>query len=398
MRGHYQADSMFILSGIAVRIARRMGIHRDGSNLGLLPFETEMRRRLWWHIVHFDCRTSDLAGTKPSMDLFLGDSKMPLNVEDEDLELEMADPPKERTGITSIVLCLIRCDIIEFLRLIGSPQKLSNDRWDNLSSPCITLAEKDSFINQMEDRMEMKYLRYSDPSNTLHLFSSILVRSSICKMKLFAHNPRQFATDGLKVPQTSRDIIFVNGMKFLEYSILVKNNESLRKFTSQLSITYLWDPLLYVLIEARYRKIGTEVSHAWQLISEVFDNYPRIWEETTDMLHHVLGKMILKVWNECVVEWKATVLSELATPEFITIIRRYLAPTKISSSTNELNTTTSTIVNLPNQKEAGNLSYDGDSILNFGSMDSYDFSKLLSFDLEPDDWIQWDRLLAEYNA
>ena len=31
-----------------------MGLHRDGSKLGLKPYDTEMRRRCWWQIVVLD--------------------------------------------------------------------------------------------------------------------------------------------------------------------------------------------------------------------------------------------------------------------------------------------------------------------------------------------------------
>ena len=135
-----------------------------------------------------DFRISDLLGAKPSMDLFSCDAKMPLNVADEDLSPDMVDLPPEGNGITSIVVCLIRCEITEFLRKFSSP--FPNDvHWEILTNPDITLAKKDSMINQLEDLLETKYLRYCDPSNTLHHFSLIMVRSAICKIRLFTHNP-----------------------------------------------------------------------------------------------------------------------------------------------------------------------------------------------------------------
>jgi hypothetical protein len=43
-----------------------MGIHRDGTNFGLAPIETEIRRRIWWHIIHTDVMTSIPSGLPPS--------------------------------------------------------------------------------------------------------------------------------------------------------------------------------------------------------------------------------------------------------------------------------------------------------------------------------------------
>ncbi|KAH8434413.1 fungal specific transcription factor domain-containing protein [Aspergillus melleus] len=42
--------------GIAVRMAIHLRLHRDGYRLGLSPFETEQRRRLWWQLVALDKR------------------------------------------------------------------------------------------------------------------------------------------------------------------------------------------------------------------------------------------------------------------------------------------------------------------------------------------------------
>lgn len=48
--------SLWTLLGVAVRIGQGLGLHRDGTSLGLSPFEIEMRRRLWWNIVVLDAR------------------------------------------------------------------------------------------------------------------------------------------------------------------------------------------------------------------------------------------------------------------------------------------------------------------------------------------------------
>lgn len=394
MRDQYQSDTLYILSGIAVRLARRMGLHRDGTFLGLSPFDIEMRRRLWWHIVHVDFRVSDFSGTKPSMDLFLSDTKIPLNVEDDDLSPDMVNLPPERTGITSMVLFLIRCDVTDFLRRV-TPQLSCDVRWGSLTSPCISLAEKDNMINQMEDVLERKYLRYHDPSNPLHYFSSILARSSICKMKIFAHNPRQFSDSGVKVPQKSRDIIFETGTKFLEYGILVHSTQTLRKFIGQLSTNYLWEPLLYVLIETRHRKIGPDVDRAWQLIGGVFANYPQVFTDVTEALYAALGNWALQVWDDCAAARKLQGLSESPIPEYITAIRRCRRPSvKPSSKPNILTDNAKVIGNSTSYDEFQSLKLDGNLITDPLPLDSYDFSNLLSFDLEPNEWAQWERLLA----
>lgn len=51
---------------VALRVAQAMGLHRDGSNFDLPPIEAEMRRRIWWHIIHTDVMTSVSSALPPS--------------------------------------------------------------------------------------------------------------------------------------------------------------------------------------------------------------------------------------------------------------------------------------------------------------------------------------------
>lgn len=48
VRRHDDTRFVWSLTGLALRIAQSLGLHRDGSKFGLSPFDTEMRRRLWW--------------------------------------------------------------------------------------------------------------------------------------------------------------------------------------------------------------------------------------------------------------------------------------------------------------------------------------------------------------
>ena len=385
-----------MLSGIAVRLARRMGLHRNGISLGLSPFESELRTRLWWQIVHIDLRASEISGAVASKDLFLGDVKFPLNIEDEDLYPDMTELPSERIGITPMVLCLLRCDLSELHDGLES-----NDRgwlrYDRLINTDMSIEEKDNLISKMEDLLERKYLRYCDPSNSLHCFVSVIARSSICKMKLLAHNPRQFSSRGIKVPQKDRDIIFTSGTKFLEYGNLLQSTPGLRKYMWQIRSGFIWDSLVYVLIETRHRKVGPEVDGVWKLINGVFSNYPNIFAEASDALETAIGTWTLQVWDGCVAARNAQGLSEQPTPDYIRSLRQGRRP----------NTAVESSIKPNGQKEDGNIagnsiSYAKDQsfgqvgypVNDFGLQEAYDYSNLLSFDLDPNEWLQWERLFG----
>ncbi|KAK5994272.1 Transcription factor yanR-like protein [Cladobotryum mycophilum] len=51
---------------VALRVAQAMGLHRDGSKFSLNATETEVRRRIWWHIIHTDVMTPIPSSLPPS--------------------------------------------------------------------------------------------------------------------------------------------------------------------------------------------------------------------------------------------------------------------------------------------------------------------------------------------
>lgn len=64
VRRHDDTRFVWTMTGLLIRLAQALGLQRDGEQFGLSPYEVEMRRRLWWHIVHLDVRASEDHGTK----------------------------------------------------------------------------------------------------------------------------------------------------------------------------------------------------------------------------------------------------------------------------------------------------------------------------------------------
>ena len=55
--------------GIVVRIGTLLVLHRDPSHFPRLdPIEAEVRRRVWWHIVHSDVNLAIASGLPPILE------------------------------------------------------------------------------------------------------------------------------------------------------------------------------------------------------------------------------------------------------------------------------------------------------------------------------------------
>jgi hypothetical protein len=186
--------SLLCLTGVAVRIAQRMGLHYDGTTYGLPPFEVEMRRRLWWQVVLLDNRAAEVSGAGISILTHSWTTNLPSNVNDSDLFADMRDLPVESTGLTEMVFVLLRCEVTHFLR-----------RW----SPVVgSITADEHLINEFEDRIERKYLQQCDPLIPLHLMAVAIGRSALCKLRMATHSPRTLLDPGVPMPQEERDHFF----------------------------------------------------------------------------------------------------------------------------------------------------------------------------------------------
>ncbi|RSL66385.1 hypothetical protein CEP53_003396 [Fusarium sp. AF-6] len=115
VQGHHNHHATWIFSGICVRIAQKMGLHRDGETLGLPPFETEMRRRLWWRIYMLDARCGLQSGLGPSTLPSVGDTKFPSNLNDSELNPESTTYFRDRDGPSEMALSFLMYNMGRFL-------------------------------------------------------------------------------------------------------------------------------------------------------------------------------------------------------------------------------------------------------------------------------------------
>ncbi|KAJ5701343.1 hypothetical protein N7488_008891 [Penicillium malachiteum] len=94
------------LLGITIRLALRMGYHRDPSHyLKLSPYEGEMRRRMWAMLCQLDTLVSFQNGLPRTIQSYYQDTAMPSNLLDTDFDentpqLPPGRPEEERTQVS----------------------------------------------------------------------------------------------------------------------------------------------------------------------------------------------------------------------------------------------------------------------------------------------------------
>lgn len=101
--------SVWVLMGMIVRLAMKMGYHRDSKNFkALSPFQGEMRRRVWTFIRTGDLLFSFQNALPPMIRLGESDTELPRNLRDEDFDensllLPSARSANDRTPISYMI-------------------------------------------------------------------------------------------------------------------------------------------------------------------------------------------------------------------------------------------------------------------------------------------------------
>ncbi|KAL4883726.1 fungal-specific transcription factor domain-containing protein [Aspergillus karnatakaensis] len=105
-----EADiSVWVLNGVIVRLAMRMGYHRDSKAFpNITPFQGEMRRRVWSFVRQADLLFSCQVGLPSMIRTTDSDTELPRNLYDDDFdenckELPPSRPPSEPTPLSYLI-------------------------------------------------------------------------------------------------------------------------------------------------------------------------------------------------------------------------------------------------------------------------------------------------------
>ncbi|KAK4866232.1 hypothetical protein LT330_008573 [Penicillium expansum] len=260
-----QDDSRFVwtVSGIAVRLAHTLGIHRDGSNFGLTPFETEMRRRLWWNICLLDGRSSEDHGTSPEISVISYDTRFPLNINDDDISPELKEYPQEKLGFTEMTFCLI---LFEVNRVVHRFTYAPLGSHSHAYGAAMTLESRDECIDSLSKRLEDRYIRYCNTDTPLPWICATVSRLLLSKMWLSIYYPLQRKELKTDPPQNLRDRLLFASIEVIEFTLLIKNDENTAHWGWLFSSYVQWHALVFVLIELCVRQTCPAVERAWKAV------------------------------------------------------------------------------------------------------------------------------------
>lgn len=295
-------------AAIVVRIAQRLGVHRDGEHLGLSPFEIEIRRRLWWHICILDMLCSEDQGTDPQIHPDMFDTKLPSNIDCDDLTPQMTVLPAAHQGYTDITLCIINCEIIS--NLYWSGKSLHKD------AKQVSSSEKGSAISDLSDRLEAQYLRKLDIDSPIQWMTAVIGRLMLSTAWLV--NRLNAARADQASNTTTYDEIFHMALDILKFATLLQNKETTAPW-DWLNKTYKHrNVAAFVLSELCIRPITPETEHAWEVVSQLCNQW--LSEDSQTQTHAMLHKPLAQLMKRATLARKMkleghTAMSAVQLPE-----------------------------------------------------------------------------------
>ncbi|KAJ6033192.1 hypothetical protein N7444_010963 [Penicillium canescens] len=256
LRRNDDAKMVWALTGLLVRIARMMGVHRDGVHFRLAPFDVEMRRRLWWQVEDHGCDAT-IVETQ-------FDTQMPLNVNDADLDLDMPELPESRKGFTDMTFCLVSFELANvFRRIIHVPSRSAQP---NISFSALADEQKEKWIAQCSQRMQETYIANASLSLPPVWVAATLTRLILSKMSLMAYRSFQRVDGSESCSQQIKDKLFLAAVEVLEYANQLNNDPRAQKWSWLFGTYVQWYSVTLLLSELRKSTQGELVERAWKAI------------------------------------------------------------------------------------------------------------------------------------
>ncbi|KHN96055.1 uncharacterized protein MAM_06160 [Metarhizium album ARSEF 1941] len=326
---------VFCLIGIAVRIAQRMGLHRDPAGYGLPPLETEQRRRLWWTIVSYDRRIGEMTGSTITGLSCGGDCKLPLNVNDSDLHVDGKELPSPHNGPTEMLFALTRLEIAMAVVSNSSRDSANTNNPDKPSPsspspsskqspapPTIRIAGQDSPSYTLEGfcaHMEGTYLQHCDPRVPLHFFTLTMTRQTLSKMRVVTYLVRMYGTDE-PLDDVERDNLLLLCVQMVEYDNVVHASHSLKPFKWFTAHHFPFPAYMFLSQELRRRCVGPVVERAWEAIA-ANHTLRGLMNNLHSPMHAAFGRHFIKAWDAHAEAYTANGKGSPPVPSFIAVLR-----------------------------------------------------------------------------
>lgn len=307
-------QSLFSLMGLVIRNAEKLGIHRNGALLGLSPAVAQERARLWWQLQHLDLILAIMSGLTPLTLQAEWDAPLPLNIEDEDINFDMKEPPPERKGLTSMSYNMYCYWVLKGQRSYFQNRKGQFQlSWQ--TNTAIPQTEKMNLFDHLEEGQNTKFLQYCDLIKPVDTLIQIVARSLSSGFRMRGLHPLVYSGNSGTPTGPHRAELLNVSIKCLEYSVALLTQNHIKHFQWWTQNMFSWLGFMCVVIEATQPNEESTIERIWDLLIQLYSLSLTLWQFADDHRRPHAAGMILHAWK--VREEKHTGPLPLLKPHFL---------------------------------------------------------------------------------
>ena len=250
------------LTGMAIRLAECMGLHRDGTNYPLSPVEIHVRRMVWHQLCFLDLRTCESTGPRPQIHKDDFDTKYPLNVND--IDLEGPNPPTEDADYwTDMTFTRMRFECSDTQRYIWFQRP-------RLEKKLTTLTTVLSKVQKFIDESERKYVSMMDKTRPMHYMAFLIWKLLTLRMHIMILH--RYGSNSVRVmPDRLRKILLSSGVQQVECAIMVETSPSLAPWAWYCGAIHQYHTTLLLLTELYAAPERYHQDRIWKCLDFVFE-------------------------------------------------------------------------------------------------------------------------------
>ena len=247
---------VWMMTGLLIRMAQYLGLQRDGAHFEqLTPFEIETRRKVWWAVCILDVRASEDQGTDLTITSGSFNTKIPLNINDADINPESKEMPTERNGVTDMSFARISVGLCDITRQIMAP---------GIKDGAAGLEDQSRLLNEIYQKFEQGYFQYTtEPGNIIYWVAVTIARLVMAKMTLIVSLPVLFSSPSEHFSDEIRTKLLVSAIEVAEYNHALNAEQACRQWRWIYQTHTHWHAIVYLMIEISRRPWSPIVERAW---------------------------------------------------------------------------------------------------------------------------------------
>ncbi|KZM19100.1 DNA binding [Ascochyta rabiei] len=297
LRPDTHPHSLSPMFAIAFRIAYRMNIANESANAKHGVFEAEMRRRLWWALILYDSRISEMSDYKTTQLIPTWDCKIPANVNDFDVRPEISTRPLDQEASTEALFAVVRGAIGDFIRHNALHLDFINPMLKHVAKATQHLFDPyDDNLHGLESIIESRHLKHCTFENPLHYITIWWARYYLAKYRFLLHCSQHSRSPADQTLE-QRDAILSHALRMLECDTALMSSPLTKGYRWLIQFHFPFPAYVRIVQDLRLRPVGAHADKAWESMNANYAVRFIDMEPSANLLFKMFASTVLQAWT-----------------------------------------------------------------------------------------------------